>query len=185
MRILASPILDRFGRQVARPIPPVWFADAVELWARSWGRSANTRWEGAVGCFVSHLSRRESDPVLASVQSGKRAEASEPFYWHEWKQGVRPHPILGPSVMVSGYVPLDIEQLGESGVMERLNKSNMWGRGDYRNLDEAADAVTSANDRRMEAQRRKLRDGLEGPLRATIRHARGLATVSVPDQLTP
>ena len=186
MEVRTVPETDRYGRRVDRPVPAVWFADAVEKWARNWGRSAVTRWEPRMGCFVSHFSRRDSDPVLAAVQEGRRAEADEPFYWHEWKEGpVRPHPFFGASQMVPGFVALDVEQMGETGVLTMLEKGNTWsGRGEFTSIGQAADASIAANDQQMEAQRKKLRDGLEGPLKATIRHARGDAQVSVPDNIT-
>jgi hypothetical protein len=139
-----------------------------------------------VNCYVTFFSRRSSDPAMRAVQESRQRNKGEPFYWHEWKEGVRPHPILGKAKMIGGFVPSDIEQMGETGVVARLDKGNMWsGRGEFSSLEEAAAAQQAANDKKVDDQRKKLRDGLEGPLRATIRHARGLPQVSVPDNLTP
>lgn len=152
MKILASPILDQFGRQVARPIPPAWFADAVELWARKSGRSSSTRWEPKVSCFVSFFSRRADDPVMRAVQEGKAANEGEPFYWHEFKKDARPSPFV-PGKRIGGHVPLDIEQLGVNGVTARLEKVDIHsGRGEFASLDALTDAVIAKNERREKEQ---------------------------------
>ena len=176
MKPLASPILNSLGRQVDRPVPPHWFVDTVELWAREWGRHASTRWEPAVGCYVTFFSRAPNDPVLAAVQAGKAVDEGEPFYWHDWsKKPVRRTPF---GTLVPGYIPADIEGMGESGVRERLDRANMWsGRGDYRSLDDLADKVVASNEQLMESKRSQLKDGLRDPLRATIRKAKDNAFV--------
>lgn len=172
----ALPWLVPFKAQSDVPIAPAWFADTVELWARRWGRHATTRWERKVGCFVTFFSRRDADPVMAAVQSQERKNEGEPMYWHQWSQKpVRPHPMI-PDVMMPGFIPLDIEQLGESGVLERLDKANLWsGRGEYASLDEAANDVVARNDRLAKSLRNTLGDGITAPLEATLRHAHGYA----------
>lgn len=176
-------MLVTVGRRQGAPATPAWFSDTVELWARTWGRNATTRWEPAMGCFVTFFSRRPTDPVLQAVQEGRRDDEGEPHYWHEWKEGVRQHPLSGK--MVGGWVATDIEQLGESGVRERLDRGNLWsGRGEHASLEAVAEAQEAANRRTMEAKRAMLRDATRDPLRATIRHAKGLPTVSVPEQIT-
>jgi hypothetical protein len=161
---------------------PPWFFDTVELWARRWGRHATTRWEPAVGCFVSHLTRRSNDPALKDVREGRAPESGEPIYWHEWKERARRHPISGR--MVGGFVPMDIEQMGETGVTTFLDKSNMWsGRGEFKSFADAGAAQEAANQKMQDRRQKELRGALAGPLRATLRHAKGLATVSVPDTI--
>lgn len=148
MKIQASPILDRFGRQVARPVPPAWFADLVEGMARTWGRHATTRWEEAVQCFVTYFSRRSTDPVLQRVQEGRAEDSGEPFYWHEFRREARPHP-FDPARRVGAFVAVDVEQLGESGVRAWLDRANLWsGRGEHRDLEAAADGVIARNEKR-------------------------------------
>lgn len=187
MKLRASPILDRNGRRHAVPVPPPWFTDAVELYAREWGRRSVTRWEPAVGCFVSYLSRKDDDPALAAVQQQARADDGEPIYWHEWTNGpVRPHPILGPSKMVPGYLPADIEQLGIDGVLRKLRSENTWsGVGMFRSHDESIEAILAKHHARDQQHKQTLRDGLSGPLKATLRHNKGHALGVVPDNITP
>lgn len=172
---LVTPV--GIGRE-ERPVPPVWFQDTIELWARRWGRHANTEW--GLNCFVTHFSRRPNDPTLAQVQSGARQNVDEPYYWHEWKEEpVRRHPITGR--MIPGFVALRPEDLGESGVLERLDKSNMWsGTGEFSSLEEIASSHEAENQKKMDDQKTKLAGALEEPLKAAHRHARGLATVDVP-----
>lgn len=163
------------------PAPPAWFSDAVEKWARGWGRHATTRWEPRVGCYVSHLSRMASDPVLARHPDNE----GEPIYWHEFKPGIRPHPVLGTARMIGGFKPMDIEQMGESGVLEYLNKHNAWsGTGEFASLDAAADAVVAANDKRVQEQQQKLREVTSELLKDAMRKARGHAQASVPDNIS-
>lgn len=149
MKVQASPILDAYGRQIARPIPPAWFADVVETWAREWGRHASTQWER--NCFVTRFSRKADDPVMRGVQEGRWQEEGEPFYWHEFKRDAQRHP-FDPSKRVGGYVALDIEQMGVEGVKRRLDLANLWsGRGEHASLDALADSVVAANERRDRA----------------------------------
>lgn len=164
MKVRVSPI-------TGQPEAPAWFVDEVELWAREWGRHATTRWEPKLNCFVSYLSRQPDDPVLELVQQGKRADEGEPFYWHEWSNKPVKRSPFGK--MVPGYVSLDPEDLGVSGVRERLDRANLWGRGEYDSLDDLADKVTEANEKTTESKRAQLKDGLRDPLRTTIRRARG------------
>lgn len=163
------------ARRHGTPSAPAWFTDAVELWARQWGRHATTRWEPRVGCYVTRFARRPDDPVMALVRDGRKAEedAGEPFYWHEWKEGVRPHPLVGKEKMVGGFVALDPESLGESGVRERLDRANLWGRGEFASLDGLADSATAHNDRLMDERRKQVRDAIAGPLEDSMRRARG------------
>jgi hypothetical protein len=169
-------LVDRYGRQIGRPAPPAWFSDTVELWAREWGRHATTTWEPAVGCFVTRFSRRAHDPVLQAVQAGHRQDDGEPYYWHEWSS--KPVKLTPFGNMVPGYVAADLDQLGASGVRERLDRANLWGgRGEYRSLGDLADQVTAANEKQADAKRAQLKDGLRDPLRSTIRRARGNAWV--------
>lgn len=170
-------------RVVGPPAPPAWFSDTCELWARSHGRHAKTTWDPPVGCFVTRLSRMSHDPVLALVQSGKAEDVGAPIYWHEWKEGVRKHPMTGQ--MVGGWVPMDIEQLGESGVRTHLDRIATWtGRAEFKSVDHAADSTVAANERKMQDQKAKLRDGLKEPFRAAWKKGHGEATVNVPDQIT-
>lgn len=170
-------------RRTGPPMTPVWFADTIEMWARAHGRHAKTTWDPPVGCFVTRLSRMSHDPVLALVKSGKKEDVGVPIYWHEWKEGVRRHPVTGQ--VVGGFVPMDIEQMGESGVRTYLDKVATWtGRAEFKSVDDAVDASVKANDMKVQYQRENLRDRLAGPLKAARKKARGEPTVNVPEQIT-
>lgn len=148
MKLAVSPLVDAFGRRIARPVPPSSIADAVERWARQWGRHGRLEWHDALKCFVIHFSRRSDDPTLAAVQAGLRAESTESVMLHEWKQNARPHPYL-PGQTVPGWVAMDLEQYGVDGVLAILDRGNLWsGRGEYRTPQEALDQVLLNNERK-------------------------------------
>lgn len=148
MKLIASPLLDGYGRRIARPVPPVEIADAVERWARQWGRHARLEWNDATRCFAIHFTRKGDDPSLALVQGGQRAEVTESVLLHEWKKESRPHPFLAGK-KVDGFVSMDLEQYGVDGVLRILDRSNMWsGRGDFADPQEALDAVLAQHARR-------------------------------------
>lgn len=173
---LASPILNRLGHQIGRPVAPQWFVDAVEVWAREWGRHARTTWDIPVHCFVTRFQRRFGDPVLEAVMEGRVKDEGEPFYWHRWSNEPLKKSAFG--VMRPGWVPMDIEAMGTTGVRQALNQANLWGgRGEYTSFEDLADKVTASNDNLTEAKRAQLKDGLRDPLRSTIRKAKGNAFV--------
>jgi hypothetical protein len=155
MQLRASPLVDAYGRRVGRPVPPVEIADAVERWARQWGRHARLEWNANTRCFCIHFTRKGDDPVLAAVQAGRRGEVTESVMLHEWKKDGRAHPFI-PGQKVGGFVPMDLEQYGVEGIVRMLDKSNMWsGRGEFSSPQDALDAVTAQNEKRerdVEAQ---------------------------------
>lgn len=110
-------------RDYARPMVPAAVADAVEAWARTWGRTVRWQWVDHPGmhCWALHLSPMAGDPKLRAVQEGRwSAEDAEEHV-----------------LLVNSAEPLDLEQYGAVGVVEWLERGNMRsGRGEANSLAE-------------------------------------------------
>lgn len=138
------------GRRVALPVPPADIADEVERYARESGRHASLmpvpqfidRGTGKDWTWIIKFTAKEHDAALEPYQQGEVEEAPGEMVWlHE------PNPRAGQ--LISGtryrepdYLPLDIEEMGPSGVREFLERGNTWsGRGEYEShLDAVQDA---------------------------------------------
>jgi hypothetical protein len=163
-------LVDQFGRHITRLAPPAEVADAVEGWARAWGRHGRLEWHALLQCWCIHFTRRESDPMRRLVQEG-RSDRGE-------TESVMLHEPAGPG---QGYRAVDIAALGAGGMVDLLNRRNLWsGRGEHASLQDAIDAALAADERRNEARLDEAYEsGRERGARAR-RTALRLPLVSVP-----
>ena len=126
----------------AGPQVPFDIREEVELWARKSGRHAKVVFAPGVG-WMAKLSLRSNDKSLAMVQSQDREEDVEIVFFHF------PNPNVGQvvnGVRQGAYKPLDIEQMGPSGVREFLEKGDTWsGRGEFGSLREAVQHASDQN----------------------------------------
>jgi hypothetical protein len=160
-------ILDPFGRPASRYSPPPLVADAVEQWARSWGRCpSRVEFNEDVGCWVIRLARKADDPARRAVREGLFSTAMQDGLSERQKEA-RERALAGAvrdaeteSVMLSepageglGYRALNIHELGPSGVVQVLDRANLWsGRGEHRSLQEgiwSVRAETAAREERL------------------------------------
>ena len=147
---------------LARPMAPLEIQEAVQLWGRKSGRQARLVWTPAkrriwhegrwiwidtgLECWCVELSLRPNDPTLRAWREGRLRQDSEPtetvllIRWDSARQR---------------YVPLDIEQLGASGVVRFLEQGDTWsGRGEFNSFTDAFQAAI----RRYEDGVRRLRE---------------------------
>lgn len=137
------------------PRAPTEFQDDVELWARQSGRHAKlvfvpTEWkEGSIaaGTWVVRIQLRSADPRLEMFQQGRVPEAPTEDVWiHEPAQG-------------NTYKPLNIQQMGTSGLRRFLEKGNMWsGRGEFNSLEDQLRRTRADNEQSKRKFRRERRD---------------------------
>jgi len=126
------------------PRAPWDIQETVELWAREQGRTARMHLAPGGTWFV-RLSLRCNDPRMLLAQQGITAEPPGEDVWFHI-----PNPREGK--VVSGvrqgpYIPLDINQMGVSGVREFLEKGNTWsGRGEYLSLIDQLHKVRATNE---------------------------------------
>lgn len=179
-------VVGRAGNAVAAPWMspserqqiPCEIADAVELWARQWGRHGTIGMNQALRCPVIELSLKSDDPRLKHWQEGRlKYEPKESILLHYQ----RTEPDGSKSVH---FYPLNLEELGVSGVLEILDRGNMWsGRGEYENFQKAAQVMGEYNEK----LKQQMKDAAveEGRLRARDmrRQVLGLPLVSVPDNI--
>lgn len=131
MRVPLSPLVDRYGRRMERPVAPWAVDEAVKVWFRQWGRDARVEWHPVLCCFCVHVTRRESDPL-----------------WRLYREGKSDVPV--ESVMLRGpNGAFDLEQMGPSAVVQWLERHSLLsGRGEYSNPWQAAEEAMAANERR-------------------------------------
>lgn len=139
-------ILD-VGRS-AHPRVPVEIADAVELWARQFGRHATIAWVPTSPPTPQvRISLKASDPMrqMADLFQGEEpAETVELVKWDE-KRGC--------------YAPVSLDDLGVTGVLEILERGNTWsGRGEFSSHEEALKAQAEEIQRSNERRKRHSRD---------------------------
>lgn len=122
--------------------------EAVELWARKYGRHGRVvridHFEPPL--YQVRLTPRSGDPRKKQVQEGliPKEEAEETVELHYWDEEKRK------------YVPYRLEELGASGVRRILEKGNTWsGRGEFDSVEEA---VEHTQREREKAQRKLHKD---------------------------
>ena len=124
------------------PTAPVDIADTVELYARESGRNGTVHFvptaiEGhtiTAGTWFARFTLRAMDPRMKSYHEGQAPEPPvEDVWFHE-------------ALDDGSYRPLDILQMGASGVREFLDRGNSWsGRGEYTSLHDQLAKVREGN----------------------------------------
>lgn len=129
---------------------PYEFNEAVELWARQWGRHGHIEFSAALGCWVVHLSKRADDPVLKAWREGTLEQAHEPT------ECVPLHK-FDPETGRYRFVPLN--EWGVSGIEELLDSGNTWsGRGVNSSLEDGVRKTRAHNERVREGMKEGARD---------------------------
>lgn len=120
---------------------PQEIEDAVILWARSYNREAKVGYHRIMKCHAIQLSAPADDPKWAAYRDGKLKQAPHEFIPLN-RQDASGH-----------YVPIALEELGASGIVQMLEEANMWsGRGEYDDVAGAAQAVIARNAAHREEQ---------------------------------
>ncbi|MGE0451080.1 MAG: hypothetical protein AB7Q29_16020 [Vicinamibacterales bacterium] len=155
------------GRRVALPVPPADIADEVERYARESGRHATLmavpqfidRGTGKDWTWIIKFTAKEHDGALESFQQGEVAEAPGEMVWlHEPNPRAGQH-ISGSHYREPDYLPLDIEEMGASGVREFLERGNAWsGRGEYDSLVEAVEDARRTNEETFQKVRAQAKE---------------------------
>jgi hypothetical protein len=94
------------------------------------------------GCFCVLLTLRANDPMLRAWQEGRLKQAEEPtecVMLHEWVENPQPN-------RAGHFRPLNLGDYGATGIRMLLERGNTWsGRGEFRSLNEAVQAVHRKN----------------------------------------
>ena len=143
-------------------MPPAEIADEVEMYARQHGRHASLHpvpamirhGRGKGWTWVVRISLRPTDPALLPYQTGAAGEESTEDVWLHVTNPRAGQKISGSNIPEPDYLPLDIEQMGPSGVRAFLERGNSWsGRGEHGSLQE----VVRTNRNTNMAKREKFR----------------------------
>lgn len=159
MSLIAKPprLLVKRGTM---PTPPAELAEEVENYARDWGRHAVLRFVPILlkgpkivrGCWVARFRLKPNDPRLQMYQKGRvEEEPAEDVWFH----------VVNPRRNEPGepeYLPLDIVQMGASGVRQFLERGNMWGRGEYSSLTDQLLKTRKASSYAADARYEKARE---------------------------
>lgn len=157
-------IAVRPGLRSALPEAPFEIADAVELYAREFGRHGRIRFVPHVNCWLVELSPIAGAPLMKAVQEGR---LPEPEAWEAvWLQEANPNAGKvtgrGPNgfpIREGPYRSLDIEQLGAAGVRAFLDRTNMFsGRGEAKSLEDAMRQTADAEAARVAKLRADAKD---------------------------
>lgn len=124
---------------------PYEYNEAVEMWARTYGRHGWVEYNQPLDCWVIHLTKRPEDPMLKAWKEGTLDQPNEPT------ECVPLHRRDEKSAY--GYVPL--HEYGVSGVIEVLNKGNTWsGRGEFKDIVDGLKKTREHNDKVREGMKR-------------------------------
>jgi hypothetical protein len=138
---------------------PLEFQDAVELHFRKSGRHANIVWIPEPVCqWQVRITLRPDDPALRSFQAGEAEE--EPIETVE---------ITYFDEQTGLYVGHELDELGVSGLVEMLEKGDMWsGQGRFSSIQ---DAMTWQVETQRSA-RERLRNAMRDEASAVARDVR-------------
>jgi hypothetical protein len=176
-------VRDRAGpfagaRGVSGEVIPSEIKDAVELWARQWGRHGTVTWNPWMKCPVIELTLKPDDPRLRGWKEGRvTREPRECIPLH-----YQPRDAKGNAEM--HFVGMNLAELGVSGVIEILNRGNMQsGRGEYADMMTAVRSVAERNEKLREDMRNTIRDNSRERAKDMRRQIFDLPLVSVPADL--
>lgn len=134
------------------PTIPVDISNEVELFARQWGRHARMEWNVNLNAPVIHFSLPKDSKLWKMWQEGELDhEPTESVPLIEWDADNRK------------YGPMNLEDLGPSGIRALLEKSNVWsGRGEHKDLVSSVGATIEKNRELREEGRKRAREiGME------------------------
>ncbi len=150
----------------SQPRVPSEYQEVVELWARGSGRHAKLN-KSPCGTWFARVSLKGDDPRLRMYQMGLAEEPMGEDVWFHIPNPEEGKIISG--VRMGAWIPLDLEQLGTSGVREFLDKGNTWsGRGEYMSHVDQLRKVNETN----ESARRKHRAFQKEESRHEMRQSR-------------
>lgn len=173
------------GRQAR--VAPVEFRDAVELYARGNGVHADVRWvPEPINAWSVEFTLKPGDPRLRSNDPADHKESVLLIEWvdprrepdHPRRHLLRRHPAT--NALMPGYVPIELEALGVSGVVEWLERGSVLsGRGEFQDATDAAKQVLQRNAANREADRKQARDNADMRWRENRRAALGIPQIPV------
>jgi hypothetical protein len=154
------------------PAAPVEIVDEVELYARRHGRTGTLHFI-PVGGWMARFSLRSNDRRMIMYQEGRAAAPPTEDIWFHQNNPLDGKPtgeiVNGRPVRHGRYVPLDICQMGASGVREFLEKGDTFsGRGEFQSVEESVKKALAADDEAAV----KLRAGKREDAKATARDRR-------------
>lgn len=155
------------GARSEAPRPPAEIAEEVEKYAREWDRSGSielVRAPNGFVCWLIKFTPRPNDPKWLRYREGR---------------GPEPHPELVWLMDNETGKPLDIHQMGASGVRAYLEKGNtLSGRGEYGSVLEAIEQTSARNLEERDRFRQKMKEENRYERRQDRRRYLGIPQIS-------
>lgn len=150
--------------------------DAVEVWARRYGRHGDVRWSPVLKCYEITLTYPDDSPVMKAWRDGRVGEA-------------KPHetiPLAHWDAEAMRYVAVDPDEYGPSGVVELLDRANAQsGRGERGSLVDAVEAQIQKRETIRRENQKKAREAGEEVGWLSRRKEFNLPLISVGTNLGP
>jgi hypothetical protein len=157
-------------RDYSVPEVPFEINDAVEMWARKSGRHGRITWVPQIACFVVELSMPPDSPIWKAFRAGDLAE--------EPKERIQ---LMHWDGREGRYIPMKLEEYGASGIVEMLEKADVWsGRGEFESMTDALHAQIGRNEQARKENRERFNDLARDEVQHRRREILGLPLVSVP-----
>lgn len=154
MSLLANLSMKKDAR-AATPEIPHEIRDEVELFARESGRTATLYFVPVliehgviiVGTWMARFSLRSNDKRLLIHKEGRHAQMPGEDVWFHKANPKEGRIIPGThGRRETQWTPLDIVQMGASGVRQFLDQGNTWGRGEFSSLESALSETRDKNE---------------------------------------
>lgn len=124
---------------------PAEIRDAVTTWFRQWGRNATLEFNLHMRCPMIRVERFANDPMRAHEET--QIILMQERGWVE-KPGGRRVPVM---------LPVELNQMGASGVVNWLDEHNLFGG--RKTLDDVIDENAAVNAAGREAKLKEIEDG--------------------------
>ena len=149
-------------------------ADAVEMWAREKrGTHGRIAWNAVMRCPVIDFELKADDPRMKAYRDGRlKHEPKESIPLHYQKEGGGP------------FYPINLTELGVSGLMEMLDRANTWsGRGEFKSTMAAIAATERKNEALRDSIRAAAKDNARERAKDMRRQIFDLPMVTVPENI--
>ncbi len=155
----------------AVPDAPWDLAEEVELYAREYDRTGRLHFFPIANTWIAQFSLRSDNPLMRAYQEGRAPEPETEEIWiHE----------LVPNGRPMEFRPIDIVQMGRSGLREFLQKGNLFsGRGKFRSLKDSVQKARDATESDRAQTKERARDSALASAKDRRRQVLGIPQLPV------
>lgn len=161
------------------PKAPWDLQEEVELYARESGRTAKLHFMPGINTWFARFSLRSNDKRMLAYQQGLAADVPTEDVW--FHRAASHEDVARNRAQKPGdWIPLDIIQMGRSGVREFLDRGNTWsGRGEFASIAESRLKAKEANAAAKERLRAQQKDDAMQMTKQTKHHRLKIPVIPV------